>query len=309
MGILVALGVGVLTWAYLTASNYYEHTWTTHDATFAIPFPLSAADASTLAPGADPAVEALARAVGRGKHLVETRYSCNSCHGRDLGGSTVISSPFIGVWAAPNLTTGPGSVTQGFTALDWDRAVRHGIRHSGKTSSMPVTEFRAMSDHELSDIVAYIRSLPPVDRQMPPVRLGPLFSFLLATDRDATLVTYTIDHQASHAAEPPPLAASKELGQHIAQVCTGCHGPRFSGGAIAGDPGMPVVANLTMHETGLKGWTEADFLRAMQQGRRKDGTEIKPQMPWRQLGQMGETELKAVWAFLQTLPPVEKGNH
>jgi len=319
--VLLVLAGGTFVWAYTTASRYYNQTWTSHEASFAIPFPLTADEVVALRraraadgpgePSTDLDVDAVARerAVASGKRLVETRYSCNQCHGPDFGGTKVIDSPVVGLYAAPNLTMGQGSVTLQFTARDWDRAVRHGIRHNGKTSSMPVTEFRAMSDHELSDVVSYIRSMPPVNRQMPPVALGPIFSFIVATDRDGTLGTFAIDHSKPHAVDPPALAASVALGQHIAQVCTGCHGPQFSGGKLAGDPSMPEVANLTPHETGIKDWTEADFLRAFHEGRRKDGTEIKPQMPWKTLGQMSDTELQAVWAFLRTLPPLEKGNH
>ena len=86
------------------------------------------------------------------------------------------------------------------------------------------------------------------------------------------------------------------------------HGGNLSGGKVAGDPNMPIVANVTPHETGLKGWTEADFIRSLREGRRKDGTEILPQMPWKAYGQMSDTELKALWAYLQTVPAVEKGD-
>ena len=91
-----------------------------------------------------------------------------------------------------------------------------------------------------------------------------------------------------------PASASTELGRHIVQVCTGCHGERLSGGKIPGDPNMPEVANITPHETGLGSWTEADFLRAMREGRRPDGTAILEQMPWRQ----------TVWALLERSRPL-----
>ena len=165
-----------------------------------------------------------------------------------------------------------------------------------------------LSDHELSDVVSYIRSLPPVNRRVDLVRLGPLFAVVVATDRDTNLVAFRIDHQKAHAVEPPRETVSVELGRHIAQVCTSCHGPGFSGGKMEGDPGMPIVGNLTPHESGLKGWTEADFFRALRDGKRKDGSALAEQMPWRTYGQMTETELKAVWAYLQTLPPREKGH-
>ena len=134
-----------------------------------------------------------------------------------------------------------------------------------------------------------------------------MFSFVVAFGDD--LSPYTVDHQKPHPAEPPVEAASVEMGQHIAQVCRGCHGEGLSGGKVAGDPNMPVVANLTPHETGLRGWTEADFLRAIREGKRKDGTDIKPQMPWQTYRQMNDVELKALWAYLQTVPAVAKGNH
>ena len=57
------------------------------------------------------------------------------------------------------------------------------------------------------------------------------------------------------------------------------------------------------------GWTESDFVRAMREGLRKDGTALAPQMPWQAYRQMSDTELKALWAYLQTVPPREKGNH
>lgn len=324
--VLMVTAVGAWGWAYRTASTRYHQTWQARGHTFDIPFPLSSSELDALrserlaagAPkddllaGVDLAELARQHAIARGQHLVDARVGCGNCHGADLGGHVLIGgapmeSMIVGYWAAPNLTAGKGSVTTGFTSADWDRAVRHGIRHNGQSSSMPSEEFMKLSDHELSDIVAYVTSRPPVDREIAPVRIGPVFSFLVATDPKA-LVAFTIDHEKPHAAEPPEAAPSVEFGRHIAQVCSSCHGEHFSGGKVAGDPNMPIVANLTPHETGLKGWTEADFFRALREGRRKDGTAIAEQMPWKAYGQMSDTELRAVWAFLQTLPPMEKGN-
>jgi mono/diheme cytochrome c family protein len=317
--LLLALGaVGV---ARAIAGQKYNKQWTTHQVSFAIPFPLSAAELEALrteriaagASAADPLAGVdlqtltLSRAIARGEHLMKTRVGCEGCHGADLGGKVLIDQVIVGYWAPPNLTGGTGSVTRGYTAADWDRAVRHGVRHNGKTSSMPSTEFTNLSDHELSDIVAYIQSLPPVDRTMSPVGIGPVFSFVVGFDSSA-LPAYRIDHQKPHPVEPPVEAASVQLGEHIAQVCRGCHGEHLSGGKISGDPNMPIVANITPHETGLKGWTETDFFRALREGKRKDGTDILPQMPWKAYGQMKDVELRALWAYLQTVPPIVKGS-
>ena len=319
---VLAVALGTCFWAYQVATSRYETQWNVHAADFPIPFPLrddevAALRAERIAAGAaadDPLAGvdlqalALERAVRRGQHLVESRTSCNGCHGGDLGGATIVDAAFVAHWVAPNLTTGQGSVTKGFTANDWDRAVRHGVRHNGRTSSMPAGDFVNLSDHELSDIVAYIRSLPAVNRDMGAVRLGPVFAFLIATD-PKLLGAFTIDHEKAHAVEPPAELPNAELGRHIVQVCRGCHGENLSGGKLAGDPDMPIVANITPHETGLKGWTEADFIRAIREGKRKDGTDISRMMPWQAYARMTDTELKAVWAYLQTVPPREKGNH
>ncbi len=294
---IVVLAVAACLWAYQVATSRYEKQWTVHKAEFPIPFPLKNGELEALraeriaagAPATDPLAGvdlqavALERAIQRGKHIVDSRTACNGCHGKDLGGGTIIDIALVAHWVAPNLTSGAGSVTKGFTANDWDRAVRHAVRHDGRTSSMPSEEFINLTDHEMSDIVAYIRS--------------------------KALVAFTIDHDKPHAVEPPVEAPSVELGQHIVQVCRGCHGPTLSGGKLAGDPDMPIVANLTPHETGLKSWSEGDFIHALREGKRKDGTAISEEMPWKAYGQMTDTELKAVWAYLRTVPAVEKGNH
>jgi mono/diheme cytochrome c family protein len=310
MCVLIVVALGAFGVARLIAGRKYHQQWATHEVSFPVPFPLSEAERETLrleGTAGDLDSAALTRAVARGEHLVKTRVGCDGCHGTDFGGHVLIDQALVGYWAAPNLTTGNGGVTRGFSSADWDRAVRHGVRHTRQSSSMPTTEFANLSDHELSDIVAYVLSRPPVDRVIQPVRIGPVFSFVVAFGSDS-LPAFTTDHYKPHPAEPPVEAASVELGAHIAQVCRGCHGTTLSGGKIAGDPNMPIVGNITPHETGLKGWTEADFLRALREGKRKDGTDIKPQMPWKTYGQMNDVELKALWAYLQTVPPVPKGN-
>ncbi len=318
--VIVVLAAGFYAWAWWTSSNRYDKQWTAHEAIFPIPFPLAEADITVfreerIAAGAaaeDPLAGvdldevALSRAIDRGKHLVDSRVSCNACHGKDFGGGVIVDVPIVGRWVAPNISTGKGSVTLEYTAADWDHAVRHGLRKGGRSSSMPATDFVNLSDHELSDIVAYIRSMPPVDRDLGPVKFGPVFTIMLATDPKA-LSPFNIDHGKAHAVEPPVTEPTAAFGEHLVQVCRGCHGNNLSGGKLKGDPNMPIVANLTPHETGLKDWTEADFIRALREGRRKDGSAISEYMPWRAYGQMGDAELKAIWAYLQTVPAEQKG--
>lgn len=307
--------------AWSIARSRYEREWVAHEVDFPIPFPLDAAEleamrAERVADGAAPdhplegvdlRAVALDRAVARGERIVTVRAGCNGCHGADFGGRTLIDEWFIGYWAAPNLTSGKGSVASDFDASDWDLTVRHGLRHNRRTSTMPSVDFTNLSDRELSDVVAYIRSKPAVDNDLGPTRFGPVLAWVFATNPDF-LATFDIDHAAAHAREPPVAAAPEEFGRHLVQVCRGCHGPGLSGGRIQGDPGMPFVANLTPHETGLKDWSEADFVRAFRQGRRPDGSVISEYMPWKQYGRMSDDELKAMYAYLRTVAAREKGN-
>ncbi len=67
-------------------------------------------------------------------------------------------------------------------------------------------------------------------------------------------------------------------------------------------PSFPDAANLT--PAALGSWQLADFRRALREGKRPDGSAIDPFMPWQAMGRMSDEELAAVWAYLQTLPPV-----
>ncbi len=317
---VVVLGVAGYLWASVTAKSKYEKKWTAHDAEFPIPFPLDstaladlrreriAAGAPVKSPlaGVDLTAAANDRAVRHGERLLKSRLGCIGCHRADLGGGVVIDAPMVGYWAAPNLTLGSGGVTSGFSAHDWDLAVRHGIRHTGQSSSMPSIEFTGMADHDLSDVIAYIRSRPEVNRLIAPVRLGPVFTFVLALDPTA-LIAFSIDHTKPHRVEPPKEEVSVEFGDYLAQNCRGCHNPKLSGGKLQGDPDMPIVANLTPDSTGLKAWSEADFIRALREGRRPDGRVLSKQMPWPLFQNMNDAELKAIWAYLRTVPAVPKG--
>ncbi|MEZ5419698.1 MAG: hypothetical protein R2708_20460 [Vicinamibacterales bacterium] len=77
--------------------------------------------------------------------------------------------------------------------------------------------------------------------------------------------------------------------------------------AWAGPWGVSFTANLTPDkETGLGDWTEAQFISAMRTGKHQGkGRAILPPMPWFTLSALVDEELKAVWAYLRSLPPVK----
>lgn len=309
--VLLLVGGGGLVWASSTSTKLLGRTFEVHSVDFPIPVPLGDAEVAARELSPDDAV-ALAReqAVERGRHLVETRYGCTECHGLDFGGATMVNAPAVGVFLGPNLTLGEGSVTREYAAADWDRIVRHGVRPDGTPAVMPSVDFVRMSDQELSDIVSYIRSLPPVDRTMDARRLGPVGKVLLATGKMPIPADGIGSHTAPHAAEPPGAAVTPEFGAHLATTCVGCHGPLLAGGPIVGgDPSWPAATNLTPHAEGLQGWTRDDFARLVAEGVRPDGTAVQLPMTFTLpfLQRMTETELDAIWLHLQSLDPVATG--
>lgn len=302
--VLVLLGFGGFTWARGKNAELLGRTIPVHSVDFPVPFPLDSAEAADLGvSGPEADAVALERAVARGRHLVESRYVCVECHGDDFGGGVMIDAPIMGRLLGPNLTTGQGSVTLAYTPADWDRMVRHGVKPSGNPSAMPSEDFRLMSDRELSDIVAYIRSMPPVDEEVPPVTFGPVGTMLMATGKIPLSADIIGEHQAPHSAFPPEAAATVAYGAHIGAVCTGCHGQDLAGGPIpGGDPAWLPAANLTPHADGLAGWSLDDFATLMREGRRPDGSAVGAPMTIavQYTQNMSDLELEALWMYLQS---------
>ena len=307
--VLVIAAVGVYAWASLTTSRLRAQTFDTHSVDFPIPFPLDPAEVSAMGLTEDAARQlAQTRAVERGQHLVTARYTCIACHGANFGGGVMVDAFPLGSLLAPNLTLGSGSRTAAYTPRDWDRIVRHGVLTDGHPAVMPSDDFQRMSDQELSDIVAYIRTLPAVDNTVPTSTFGPLGKVLVATGKMTFSASHIAHHDAPHLTHPPD-AASAEFGKHLASVCMGCHGANFSGGPIAGgDPSWPQARNLTADATGLKGWTYDQFVTAITRSQRPDGTALRSPMslmaPYGQ--RMTDAERQSLWSYLQSLPPVTK---
>ncbi len=193
---------------------------------------------------------------------------------------------------------------------DLVRAIRHGVGPDGQALIfMPSYEYYFFNDADLGAMIAYIKGTPPVDSDLPPIQVGPLGRILFLAGQFPLLAAEDINHDSPRPA-PVERGATVQYGAYIAVGCTGCTGEGFSGGPIPGTPpDFPPATNITPDTTtGLGAWTEADFFRALREGKRPDGTEIDPFMPWQNSGQMADDELSALWLYLQTVPPKAYGN-
>lgn len=108
--------------------------------------------------------------------------------------------------------------------------------------------------------------------------------------------------------DPYPTWTPTDLTQHNAYMSAGTMRT-----AWAGPWGVSFAANLTPDkEVGLGEWTEDMFLQTIRTGKHQGqpaGRDILPPMPWANLshGTLGssDTDLKAIWAYLRSLPPVK----
>ncbi|HEX8395251.1 MAG TPA: cytochrome c [Longimicrobium sp.] len=259
-------------------------------------------------PVAAPRVVMNAQQITEGRRLAVTR-GCTDCHGDNMAGNTVINQFPLGRISGSNLTRGKGGVGGRYQDADYVRAIREGVSADGRPLLlMPSNEFNGMSDEEVAAIIAYLRTVPPVDHEQDGNALWPLGRALMAGGVLPLLSAEVIDHAAPRAAAPAP-AVTVEYGRHIAQGCTGCHGKTLVGGAVTGAPAdWATPANLTPHADGLGAWSEDDFIHALRTGRRPDGTELRAPMPWKATSQMTDTEIRALWQYLKTIPALPDGS-
>jgi cytochrome c553 len=239
--------------------------------------------------------------LAHGAHLFVT-HGCADCHGADGAGKLVFDAGPVMKVVAPNITV--GGRLKDRSADQVAAAIRDGVKPDGRSVVfMPVRDFHEMSDVDTAALIAYVQSLPASNNDPGPYEIRPLGRVLYWLGNFPLVAAETVDH-TPHSRDAPPVAASAEYGKYLAQGCTGCHGENFAGQHVPGTPpSFPDSANLTPHANGLATWTQADFMRALREGKRPDGRALDPFMPWKSLGQMSDDELAAIWTYLRTLPP------
>lgn len=238
--------------------------------------------------------------LARGKHLY-TVTGCVECHGDGGRGKVFIDAGPVAFVVAPNLT--PTALSGRYDADAIGVAIRHGVGPDGRPLRvMPSTDFMNLSDEDTAALAAYLQSLPASDHHPGTTELRPLGRVLALFGKLHLVPAADIDHRPRQRIAPP-VGATAEYGAYLAQVCTGCHGMAWTGQRVPGTPPeLPPAPNLTADASGLQGWSEADFMRVFREGKRPDGDDVHPFMPWRSYGQMSEVELQAIWRHLQGLP-------
>ncbi len=242
-----------------------------------------------------------AEALARGEHVATIR-GCRECHGADLGGRVFIDDPMVGRIIAPNLTRGAGGIRD-FAVADLLRAIRHGVGPDGRSLLfMPSFEFWYLGDEDVGALIAWIRSLPPVDNDLGESSLAlPIRAIYLFTEEMDLFAAELIDHTARRPPAPAP-EVSVAYGRYLAWSCVGCHGRTLEGGPIPGrPPDWPPASDLTSKGP-LAAWSEEQFVATIRSGTTPDGRALNSAyMPWHVFANMTDAELAALWRYLRTL--------
>ncbi len=235
--------------------------------------------------------------IARGKHLAHSVSLCTECHGDDLGGKVIWDNFAFGRLAGTNLTRGRGGIGRNYRDMDFVCTLVHGVKPGGRSVIfMPSGDYQ-FTEADLGALVAYIKSLPPVDRELPEPNVGPMARALAIFASFPLVPAETIDHANVRFAEDRDRTDSVAAGDYLisAAGCRGCHGPDLTGGL--GPP--PGASNIT--PVGLSGWTPKDFVTAIRDHKRPNGTTIDEAMP-RIYGRMSDEDLLKMFAYLKVVP-------
>ena len=262
--------------------------------------------------------------VAAGRYLAYGPAHCANCHvppelhpalerGEEppLSGGVEFRPP-PGTFRTPNLTpdraTGIGAVSDGQLA----RVLRYGVRRDGR-AAVPFMNYHQLSDGDLTALISFLRSQPPVSHPVPPHDLNFLGKAVMA------FVIEPIGPRAEPAKRSPEPGPTIERGEYLVSTvgeCADCHtlrsmvdgsftGPRLAGGgAMVQKGGLVLVPpNLTPDpKTGrLASWSEDQFVARFRQGK------LIPEspMPWAAFTRMTDDDLRAIYRYLRSVAPVE----
>lgn len=272
----------------------------------------------------DPAV------IEYGAYVVHNVAHCSTCHHQSdgtidyetfkldrsapLSGGYVIEAGPFGTFYAKNLTPHETTGIGRYTDEELARMIRFGIGADGTFLPMMRLAQGPMSDEDLTAIISYLRAQKPVDASQPPDEFGVLAKML------SDVFTPRPDVPVKHV--PPADEPSVARGEYLANgpaLCAGCHtpqdpmegfapsGPAFSGTTepepdpTDSDYGI-FSPNLTPHPTGIVGmWDEEQFVKRLAGGRVIAGSH----MPWEAFAEMTESDVRSIYRYLKTVPPVE----
>jgi mono/diheme cytochrome c family protein len=253
----------------------------------------------------------------RGEYLAKAG-GCVGCHteeGKDpvrFAGGRALKTPF-GTFYGPNITPHPDAGIGRWTEADFVRAMRQGVRPDGANyfPAFPYPSYTKISDADLKDLWAYLRTLPPSARASKPHDLGVLYRW-----RFPVAAWKWLYFTPGPLLADPKASATVNRGAYLAQAlghCGECHTPRnFLGGPKRGrflaggkGPDDKSIPNLT--PTRLKKSSDKDLRDLLTTGLTPDGdvlAEAMGEVVTNTTSQLTPTDLDALIAYLRSIPPL-----
>lgn len=240
----------------------------------------------------------------RGESLAQS--ACSDCHGGDYAGKTFIDDPTLGKVYTPNIT--PGGLCANYSDADYVKAIRYGVRPDGTgLLFMPTVAFHEISDSDLGALIGYLKTITPVSKESLAQELAFGAQVMAGAGLFGTLVyakELDLDNPVSKTA--PAFGETPDFGEYTATIhgCVYCHGEKLNG-KLSGDPNSPPASNITPGGN-FGNWTYEQFADVLWTGKTPEGREMDPeQMPWVGFRLMSDTEKKAIYNYLNSLPALD----
>jgi mono/diheme cytochrome c family protein len=264
-------------------------------------------------------------AAKRGEYLFAAA-DCASCHtdakhkGAPLAGGPPLTTPF-GIFYGPNITPDPTYGIGTWSEADFRRALRSGVGHDGSYlyPVFPYPSFTHLTDRDIGDIYAYLRTVKPVARPSQASEIEPPFGwrFLLFFWR------------ALYFREGPlPPAPGKNVewlrGRYLAEAvghCQECHTPRDLLGALedsaaySGNPDGPDkqdAPNITPDpSSAIATWSVDDVTQLLTDGQTPDFDYVGSGMAQvvKGTGALTKADRRAIAVYVKSLPPIRTERH
>lgn len=229
----------------------------------------------------------------RGRHIARTR-GCFGCHGQSLEGKVFTDEwPWVERAVAPNLARH----AREHDADALERAIRQGVGHNGRALwSMPSYNWAHLSDEDVAALIAFLRSAPAVEKELPEGQLGWRARWVIATGKEGHMADWrqSVPDLLLDPTDDPSLVR----GEYLAMTaCNECHGLDLRGANAQPDIATPDLALV-----GAYTWEEFNHL--MDTGLPRDGREtlgLMTTVARDRFASFTDQEREDLYAFLRTL--------
>jgi mono/diheme cytochrome c family protein len=225
--------------------------------------------------------------LAHGRHVALTR-GCGGCHGQNYAGKVLFDEAMLARIVPPNLTR----IVRQYTDAELARAIRHGVRQNGTSVAvMPSSMLYHLSDADLAALIAYLRSIPAAESNLPEPSMRLLARVGLVMGQYHTEAS-AIDHDAPRV----PEAVDGDLesrGLYLAKTsCSECHGLNFEGG----NGGPSPTPALTV----VQAYSAEEFSRLMRDGVPRDGRKLRlmGDVARDRFANFSDAEVAAMYAYL-----------